>query len=242
MEPVKRYLLIGAGGTGTSFLDPALRYLRAHHGGNSDPGVWQFGVLDGDSVEPHNLDRQIFRPETIKMNKAQAAVQPHVYMGNVIPIPEYLGRHNAAQYLSDGITIFIAVDNFPVRSIIESFCLTLENCVVINGGNELDTGSCQIWIRKDGENVTPPLSFLHPQIHEPGQDRAEMTCEEIAALPGGGQLIAANMASAMYMLSALISTHQVLKWTEAQWSIFGRSDTMDNRDLRGWRPEVEVVN
>lgn len=247
---VQRYLLIGSGGTGTHILDPLLRYLTTHHEG-SDPTVWQFGVMDGDAIEAKNLERQLFDPTQILMNKAAAAVKPHQHMGNVLAITEYLGPHNIAQYFSDGIVVFIAVDNFKVRALIEQFCLTLPNSIVINGGNEKSTGSCQIWIRRDGENQTPPLSFLHPELATEDGDRSEMSCEEIAKLPGGEQIIAVNAFSAIMMLTALVNVHQdKVAWTETQFDLFSGtmikngesipapiSVSMDNRELRGWRAE-----
>lgn len=234
---VQRYLMIGAGGTGSHLLDPCLRYLRSFHGG-TDPGVWQFGIMDGDSLEEHNLDRQIFGADQVKMNKAQAAAARSM-LPNVAAIPEYLGRHNIPLFIDDGTVILIAADNFPVRSLIEQYCSSLANTVVINGGNELATGSCQIWVRKDGENLTPPLSFLHPEINAPGEDRAEMTCEQIAKLPGGEQLIAVNAMSSVMMLTALIKYHRgQTDWTEVQFNILsGESFAMDQRERRGWRPD-----
>ena len=128
-------------------------------------------------------------------------------------VQEYLSESNIDRLISDGDYVYICVDNYPVRALIEKYCATLGNVVVINGGNEKDTGSCQ--------DITPKLSFLHPEILAPGENRAEMTCQQIAELPGGEQLIVANMASAMFMLTALISFHQKeeLVWTEIQFDL-----------------------
>lgn len=234
----QRYALIGAGGTGTHLLDPLVRYLTNKDG--TDANVWQLGVIDGDVVEEKNLSRQLFSEMDVAVNKANAATVPYQHLRNVIAIPEYLGVDNIARYLTDGVVVLIAVDNFPVRALIEEHCSTLDNVVVINGGNEHHTGSCQIWIRENGVDVTPRLSFLHPEILQPGENRATMSCAQVAALPGGEQLIATNMASAMWMLSALWNVHniEVIPWTELQFDIEkGTADASDLRSLKGWANE-----
>ena len=59
-----------SGGTGTHLLAPLHRYLYAHHRG----GEWMLYLIDGDVVEEKNLERQLFVPGAVTMNKAAAAV------------------------------------------------------------------------------------------------------------------------------------------------------------------------
>jgi len=229
----KPYLLIGSGGTGSHALPVLIPYLTTFHGG-VDREVWVLGVMDGDTVEEKNLERQLFEPAMVTMNKAEAATLPYRYATNVISIPHYLGADNIDKYIYDGVTIFIAVDNFPVRALIEDKVKTLENAVVINAGNEFDTGSCQVWIRKNGQDLTPPISFMHPEIRRSGAaNRADMTCQEVAQLPGGEQLIVTNMASAMYMTLALMMVNgdSGINWTELQFDLAKPANTYST-DLR----------
>src|SRR3970282_710134 len=120
----QRYVLIGAGGTGTHLLPPLLAYLTTYHDG-VDSDVWELGVIDGDNVEPKNLSRQLFNPSTLTLNKARASVLPFRYMRNLVAIPDYLGPDNIEKHLTEGCVVLIAVDNFPVRALIERHCLTL---------------------------------------------------------------------------------------------------------------------
>lgn len=230
-----RYVVVGAGGTGTHLIPPLLTYLSAYYGG-SDKNIWQLGVIDGDSVEKKNFDRQLFEPFTINDNKASASIGPYKHMNNLVAIKEYLGAENISRYITEGSTVLICVDNFPVRALIEDHALSLNDVTIINGGNEWDTGSCQIWVRRNGKNETPPISFLHPEIRQPGENRAEMSCQQIAELPGGGQLISANMASAMHMLNALIAVHaDNIQWTELQFNLAkGETYGVDLRSRLGW--------
>ena len=123
--------------------------------------------------------------------------------------------------------------------------------MVINGGNEEATGSTQLWIRCGGKDITPPISFLHPEILAGGEDRAEMSCQAIAQLDGGTQLITANMASAMFMLVALMQIAPIILnefnnadladpivWTELQFNLpKGTTFATDNRSRRGWQED-----
>jgi molybdopterin/thiamine biosynthesis adenylyltransferase len=241
-EPI-RFLVIGAGGTGTFLLDPLIRYLTTYFGGQDG---WELGVIDGDSVEEKNLSRQLFDPSAVTVNKAVAIVNKFSYLQNLMAIPEYLSADNIQQFLNEKCVVLIAVDNTPVRVLIEEHCTGLNNCAVINGGNEEFTGSTQLWIRQNGSNRTPNLTFLHPEITKDGEDRAAMTCQEIAHIQGGEQLITANMASAMFMLTALMQIMPYvmgkdafgdsgIRWTEIQFNLnTATTYAMDNREKRGW--------
>ena len=147
-----------------------------------------------------------------------------------------------ARYIQDGDTVLICVDNMTVRKRIEEHVLTLDNAVVINGGNEKYDGSVQLWVRKGGRNITPRLSYLHPEVQvAEGADRAAMTCAQAAALPGGEQTIIANLQSATWMLTALWRYHyqmhvtidnepKAATWTELQFDpIHGKVDHIDWR-------------
>lgn len=204
-ETDRIYSLIGAGGTG-SFLYPALlRYLENYHGNRNEQFVIQ--VIDGDHFTADNHERQLFEGRYVDENKANAIVAQHASRHG-LAIAEYLGDTNIDDLIRDGDTVIIAADNYPVRSKIESHGKTLENLTVLNGGNEKFDGSCQVWVRRDGLNITPPMSHMHDEIHRPGVDRAAIDCIEAAALPGGEQTIIANLMSATTLLNALRHAHE----------------------------------
>jgi hypothetical protein len=194
-------------------------------------------VMDGDNVEEKNLSRQMFRQGDITVNKATAAVGRFPDNFPLVAIPAYLGVEGI-EMIGEETIVLICVDNMPVRALIEDHCSTLNDCVVINGGNEEDTGSVQIWIRKDGKDVTPKLTFMHPEIRTGTEDRATMSCVQVAAIKGGEQLITANMSSALWILQTLMAYHNnEIKYTEVQFSLKdGKTYGMDLRDVDkyGW--------
>lgn len=226
-------IMAGAGGTGSHLLPGLLKYNRTHYGGNEN---WQLGIFDGDNFETGNLDRQLFSPELTTVNKAVALAS--MYPGYPVKgVPEFIGEDNIAKYIRSGDIVLICADNFTVRKRIELHGYLLDDLVVINGGNENVDGSVQLWVRKDGQNVTPPLSYMHPEIRIiEGDDRAAMDCLTLAELPGGGQHILANMTAANHMLTALWRYHQGnVSWTELQFDLeAGHTHHLDQRLNPNW--------
>lgn len=234
------YTLIGAGGTGSILFPQLLPYLTTYHAARNEP--FQLAIIDGDSVASTNLSRQLFAGRFVDENKAEALLAMHQPDPDlVVAVPHYIGAKNVEELIQDGDTLLIAVDNFPVRSFIEKRGATLDNIAVINGGNEELDGSCQLWVRQKGKNVTPPLSHCHPEIHSAGPDRAALSCQQIADLPGGGQTIVANSMSATSMLNMLRILHE--------WEANPKQDPhhemhfdlstlkmrpADNRGITGW--------
>ena len=52
---------------------------------------------------------------------------------------------------------------------------------MISGGNEFTDGNAQLYVRKDGQDITPDLCMYHPEIANP-EDKlpTEMSCEELS--------------------------------------------------------------
>lgn len=236
------YIMVGAGGTGTQLLAPLITYLRAFH----KDGEWQLHVVDGDSVEAKNLERQQFLPGHVTMNKAEAAIQTFEDPTHLKAYPEYVSDENISRFIQNGDTVFICADNFTVRKRIETLGLATDNIVVINGGNETTDGSVQLWVRQNAKNVTPRIGYLHPEIAIAlADDRSALSCQQIAALPGGQQTLVANLQSATWMLTALWryhSGHFTLNgdpspktWTELQFdALAGTVEHIDMRLTKAW--------
>ena len=247
----RTYVLVGAGGTGSILLPPLMRYLTGYHVNRAENHI--LAIIDGDHVEEKNLARQMFEGEYVEENKANALTA--IYGdATTRAIPEFLSDDNIEARIFDGDTVLIAADNYDVRARIERHGLTLQNLTVINGGNEDLDGSLQLWLRRDGQNVTPQMSFGHAEIlvaspHDPSR----LSCAQRAELPGGEQTIVANMMSATQMLNAVRKVHEwerdltivaaVLPWHELYFDLqTGNTKTYDRRPQTGWQtPTPEAV-
>jgi molybdopterin/thiamine biosynthesis adenylyltransferase len=200
------YILVGAGGTGSFLFLPLLRYLENYHAQLEDD--FTLTVIDGKEVAASKLSRQMFFGRHAGNPKATALIEQYEADPSVvIAVPQYLGPRNITG-IGERAVVLIAADNFPVRARIEKRCKTLQNVAIINGGNEMTDGSLQLYIRANGEDITPPLSQGHPEIlRNDKRDPASLSCDQIAELPSGEQTIIANMMSATAMLNGLRRLH-----------------------------------
>jgi adenylyltransferase/sulfurtransferase len=121
-----KVLLIGAGGLGS----PAALYLAA-------AGVGTLGLLDFDTVDMSNLQRQIIHTQDrVGMAKTEsariaiAALNPDV---NVVEHREMLSSENAVQLFSQYDIIVNGCDNFPTRYLANDAALFAEKPLVDGG-------------------------------------------------------------------------------------------------------------
>ena len=68
-ETKQKIFIIGCGGTGSNYIKELARYLATNRNYMINADVI---LIDGDTVEEKNLERQSFTPEDLLMNKAEA--------------------------------------------------------------------------------------------------------------------------------------------------------------------------
>ena len=166
-----RVLLVGAGGLGS----PAALYLAA-------AGVGTLGVIDGDTVEISNLQRQILHGESdLGRRKTDSArdrlkeINPNV---SVEAFPKKLTAGNALEVLSGWDVVVNGADNFPTRYLVSDACQIL-GIPHVHGAV----------YRFDGEvTLFPPggpcYRCLHPQPPALGESPSCAEAGVLGALPG----------------------------------------------------------
>lgn len=111
-----KVLVVGAGGLGA----PALQYLAA-------AGVGTIGVIDDDTVENANLQRQVIhRDDTIGMPKvfsAQAAMQAQNPFVEVRPYHRRLTPDIAPELVAEYDLVLDGTDNFETRYLVNDVCV-----------------------------------------------------------------------------------------------------------------------
>jgi molybdopterin/thiamine biosynthesis adenylyltransferase len=199
--------VIGLGGIGSNLISPLCRHLDASHRSGDSPSVI---LIDGDRYEAKNADRQEFLDVGNKAEVTVTRMKRDFPDLSVEARPAYVSDENVFFMINSGDIVLVGVDNHATRKLISDHCSTLKDIVLISGGNELLDGNVQIHVRRDGRNLTPPITHLHPEIEKP-EDRnpAEMSCEELAA-SGSTQIIFTNLAAAVHMLSAYRMVHEFL--------------------------------
>lgn len=194
---INKTILIGCGGTGSYLAPPLARLLKAFK------FAGELIFADGDSYEPSNLDRQSFNLDLLGENKAIAQakrLQCEIEDFQCSVIDDYLSEEDVNEYVTDGTLVINCADNNAIRKFVEDRVDTLDNAVHICCGNELRHGQVQISCKEGGKRTTRSIYEYAPIFKEGSGDRSKMSCQELAELEGGGQLITANFFAAALAL------------------------------------------
>lgn len=168
-----RVLLLGAGGLGS----PAALYLAA-------AGVGTLGIIDNDTVDVSNLQRQILHgTSTLGVPKVESAVarltdlNPDV---NVVPFGERLTSDNIDRIFDQGWDVIVdGLDNFPTRYLVNDASVWKDIPVVHGSIFRFDGQVTTFWPKKG-----PCYRCLYP---EPPPPHLAPSCAEagvLGILPG----------------------------------------------------------
>lgn len=196
-----RVCVVGAGGLGS----PALLYLAA-------AGVGTLGVVDADTVEVVNLQRQVLyttagvgTPKATSARDRLAELDPGV---TVSPHVVRLDETNALDVLGGYDLVIDAVDNYPTRYLISDTCAQLAIPVVWGAVMATRAQVSVFWSRPvsvDGDEAGITLRDLHPEPPDPsrwvtaaqvgvlgalcGQVGSLMAAEAIKLITGAGEAL-----------------------------------------------------
>jgi molybdopterin/thiamine biosynthesis adenylyltransferase len=187
---------IGVGGIGCALLPFLCRYLN--YAGERA----RLTLIDGDRFERANAPRQAFPRLGNKAEvKARELAQEYEAL-SIRAVPEYVTSANVNRLINEGDVVFLMVDNHASRRLVDERAANLSDLTLISGGNDFEDGNIQVYLRREGRDLTPRLSRYHPEIAQP-QDRhpAELSCEELMAA-GAPQLLFTNLMVASLMLNA----------------------------------------
>lgn len=175
-----KVLVIGAGGLGS----PALLYLAG-------AGVGTIGIVDDDTVDGSNLQRQIIHadrrigmPKVFSAEQAMQALNPFI---EVRPYNRRLTEADAVALFADYDLILDGTDNFDTRYMV--------NLIAARAGKPLITGAITQWEGQlslfDPARNTPCYACVFPTRPAPGMVPSCAEAGVAAPLPG---VIGAMMA------------------------------------------------
>ena len=166
-------LVVGAGGLGA----PALQYLAA-------AGVGTIGVIDDDTVENTNLQRQVIHSDAdIGMPKVFSA-QNHMMAQNpfvtVRPYNRRMTQEIAAELIADYDVVLDGTDNFETRYLVNDACIA--------GAVPLVSGALSQWEGQmsvfDPARGAPCYRCIFPQAPAPHLAPSCAEAGVIGPLPG----------------------------------------------------------
>ena len=168
-----KVLVVGAGGLGA----PVLQYLAA-------AGVGTIGVIDDDTVENANLQRQVIhRDESIGMPKvfsAQAAMTAQNPFVTVRPYHRRLTDEIAAELIGDYDLVLDGTDNFDTRYRVNAACVA--------AGKPLISGALSQWEGQmsvfDPAHGAPCYRCIFPQAPAPHLAPSCAEAGVVGPLPG----------------------------------------------------------
>lgn len=193
-----RIALVGAGGLGA----PLGLYLAA-------AGIGQIGLIDFDTVDVSNLQRQIIHgTRDIGRKKLDSAAEKMQSINPHLKIEKYdvpLTSENALEILRDYDMVIDGTDNFPTRYLVNDACVLLKKPNIYGSIFRFE-GQATVFAYEDG----PCYRCLYPEPPPPG---LVPSCAE------GGVL---------GILPGLIG---VIQATEAVKIILGKGTTLKGRLL-----------
>jgi molybdopterin/thiamine biosynthesis adenylyltransferase len=212
---MNRVNVIGLGGIGGMLVSPLCRYL------NFSEGQTDVVLIDGDRFEKSNGDRQDISSGGIGRYKAEVWKSRLAadFRANLSSVEAFVKPDNIGRLIIDGDTVMLCVDNHATRKLVQDHCARLRNTVLVSGGNDYHDGNVQIFVKRNGRTLSPPLTRYHPEIASPRDKRPdEIGCdEEVASTP---QLLFANMTAASLMLNAFYAIRQgTMKYNEVYFDI-----------------------
>ncbi|MBW7881884.1 MAG: molybdopterin-synthase adenylyltransferase MoeB [Caldilineaceae bacterium] len=174
-----KVLLIGAGGLGS----PAAMYLAA-------AGVGTLGIVDFDTVDISNLQRQILhgnkdvgRPKVESAADRIHDINPDV---KVIPFREPLTSENALEIIRQFDIVLNGSDNFPTRYLVNDACRMLGRPLV-DGSIFMFEGQVTVYLPDAPEYGTeggPCYRCLYPEPPAPGEVPSCAEAGVLGVLPG----------------------------------------------------------
>ncbi|MBI5153501.1 MAG: ThiF family adenylyltransferase [Parcubacteria group bacterium] len=195
-----RLVLIGLGGIGSHLAEPVCRTL---HYTNTSRTPKRIVLIDGDTYDRTNSERQRSQPNTKKGDATKESLAPLFPELRIEAKNLYINEDNVYVHLLEEDIILLAVDNHASRKIVSHHVCTLKNCILISGGNEEVDGAIQVYERRNGQDVTPPLTKFHPEIEYPKNNHPETpSCAQLIETESP-QLLTVNFTIAALMLNAL---------------------------------------
>ncbi len=151
-----KVLIVGAGGLGS----PALLYLAA-------AGVGTLGIVDFDTVDESNLQRQIIhgisdvgKPKAQSAKESIAEINPYV---TVVLHPERLDSSNVMEIFAGYDLIVDGTDNFATRYLVNDACVLLHKPYVWGSIYRFDGQASVFWA-----DYGPCYRCLYPEPPPPG--------------------------------------------------------------------------
>jgi len=176
----KKLILIGCGGIGSPLAEILVR-----------GGFLNLILIDNDTIEESNLNRQIFFEEDINKSKSKTLHKYLLKINKNAQITSHkikIEQNNIEDYCKKSDLIIDATDNFKTRKIINKFCIQNKKDWIYNGAIKTEVISCIFFHKNNYFN-----KIFNPNL-------IEEKAKDVGILPS------------TTFLSATIAFNQILKY------------------------------
>jgi hypothetical protein len=186
-------VVVGCGGVGSFVIPPLIKLMSKF------PSPPEILLIDGDTLEEKNLDRQLFGIDDIGLNKAEALYRKLLpEYGRLRFHPHYFALGSIE--LTPGALLVVAVDNHRARKAALETADLIGGSVLI-GANEFTDAEAYYYTSEWRSTALDPRVYF-PIItsDESGDPLSPEGCTGHAAV-ATPQLVAANFSAADFILS-----------------------------------------
>ncbi|MFY0672958.1 MAG: ThiF family adenylyltransferase [Bacteroidia bacterium] len=222
-------IVVGSGGLGT----PALQYLTA-------AGVGTIGLIEFDSIEISNLQRQVLFRELDKgKKKGEVAIEFLQAQNPNVAFKWHdnkLTSENALDIIAKYDVIIDGSDNFPTRYLVNDACVLLNKPFIYGSIHQFE-GQVSVFNYNDGANYrdvfpTPPAPELAPNCAQggvigalPGIIGSMQALEAIKVITG----IGSTLKNKIFAFNALdFKSHTIKIHKDPENPISGKKPTIKN--------------
>lgn len=238
---------VGAGGTGGNFLKELGRFLLHYHEENIG---WRLSIVDGDTVEAKNSERQPFCAEDVMQHKSSVIAEGLVdYLGlpqdwvkaytSYIDTCEQMYQIIGESGRGEDVVILIGgVDNHRARQVMHEtfYSKEVRNIVYIDSANEFEEGEVCCGIRLAGKEITPPRAYFFPEIlMDKGKRASELSCGTINE--SAPQHLITNLCAAQHILTFVVN---IMKNHKLEGGVVHFNAFTHHCRFDRWTPEMQA--
>lgn len=167
-----KVLVVGAGGLGS----PVLLYLAA-------AGVGHIGIIDDDSIDLSNLQRQVlFNSQDVGQKKATVARQKILALNpqiSAISITERITSANAFVFINPYDIVIDCTDNFATRYLLNDACVLKDKTLIYASVQKFEGQFAVFNHRKSDGTFSTNYRDMFP---EPPEPNTVMNCEQAGVM------------------------------------------------------------
>ncbi len=213
-------IVVGAGGTGGNFLKEFGRFLKFY---DEPEHTWALKIIDGDSIEERNAERQPFLASDAMQRKAAVMAEGLV---DCIGLPRekvtaytrYIDTYDELKSIIGGaggydrsiVLLIGCVDNHRARQVMHEAFNKIPNIIYIDSANEFSEGEVVVGLRMGRKELAPPRGYYFPEVlTDKGKRASELSCGAVNV--SAPQHLATNLTAAHHILSFVVNimkTHQ----------------------------------